>query len=215
MFILGFDGTVTNQDFISLMIRKYIGQRGLDMTRDWAKEILPDVEYFNLVLNNIEQDESVIHQEIESLTKTEQLDYLIDGVKELGGEVRILSTGCAYYMEHFLKHHGLAEKLELWANPGVYKNRNIYLLPDTSSPYYDYLRGIDTGRVIEYFQNRGVPVFFTGSSRADLPAAQAARFSFAQKDSDLASLMNRKKLPYLEYENLGQILHSIRDMLEL
>ncbi len=214
VFISDFDGTITKKDFYWLMIEKYIGQKGKDLYEDWQMRMVSDISFLNMIFNNIDQEEAQILMDIDSIPIDETSLELIDWVLSTGNEFKIISAGCSYYIVQILKKYGLEGKVELLANPGYYKDKNIFMTPDTKSPYYHPTYGIDKGKVIRYFRSRGILTFFAGDSRPDYDAAVSAHYGFALKDSQLALMMKKERQTYFEYQDFSEIRLTLQDLLQ-
>ncbi len=213
VFTSDFDGTISLRDFYWIIIDKYLGKEYLDYYKKWQNKEIKDVDFLNMVFNNINKDLDIVIQDIYSIPIDFTAIDFINWWTENIGEFYIISAGCKYYIDILLEKYDIKNKVEVIANPGYYRDGGIFMVPDTGKEYYSEVFGVDKGKAVDMIREKSDFLFFAGDSRPDYHAAQVADFTFAKKDSQLAKMLRDEGFEFFEFEYFSEIRSKVDSIL--
>lgn len=210
-FISDFDGTITLKDFYWLMIEKYLDKDFYQRQYDsWQAKDITDLQFLNSVFNNINQNEQTIREDIISIPIDHTVIDFINWFTEQRGDFYIVSAGCGYYIEILLEHHGLRDRVGLFANPGYFQEGNIYM-QHYQGEFYSDIYGIDKGKIVDNLKKKHSKTYFAGDSRPDMQAALNADRAFARQKTQLLQMLGEQKADFLEFADFEQIKKMLAD----
>ena len=202
-FVSDFDGTLTEKDFYKMIIDDYLGDKGRTIYEEWREGLHEDQAFLETIYSSINLEESKILEDIENLKWDESATQFIQRIEKVGGTFIILSGGTSYYIEPFLKAKGLSH-IQVYAHPGIYKNKGIHLQIDKKSPYYSEKYGMDKAKVLLDLKKHYPKVYYAGDSATDLPACQVADLAFAK--GKLQDLLTSEGTPFIPFDRFHDIL---------
>ncbi len=203
IFISDFDNTISGKDFYWILLDDYIGQKGIDFYTEWKKSKKIGTEFLNKVFAWYTFSDEEHVEALDKVTMDEGLESVVDFVESNGGDFHILSAGFDYYIEAALKRRNLS-RLSLHTNKGTFRNGTFIMEPDSHSPYYSEVYGIDKEKVALHYKKMTNKLYFAGDSEPDYWAARHADVIFAKHE--LADLLKQEGIQYYAYENFGDIL---------
>lgn len=204
IFVSDFDGTITRRDFYQILIDNYRGEEGLRLYYQWQSREMTDIDFLNRIFNPLNLSEAALREIIASIPLDETAFPFFEWFRRTRGPVYIVSAGCDYYIRQILEFHHCSD-IPLLANPGYYREGGLYMQPDTQSPWYHSIHGIDKGRFVQSLSQPGSRVLFAGDSRPDREAARSADLTFAVRDSQLAGILDTENHPYLAFSDFDEI----------
>ena len=202
-FVSDFDGTLIEKDFYKMIIDDYLGAKGRTLYQEWREGLLEDQAFLETIYRSVNLEETKLLEHIENLKWDESALHFIQQIEEVGGTFIILSGGTNYYIEPFLKAKGLSH-IQVYAHPGIYKNKGIHLQIDKKSPYYSKKYGMDKAKVLKHLQTQYPKVYYAGDSATDLPACQVADLAFAK--GKLQGLLTSQNTPFIPFDSFYDIL---------
>lgn len=202
VFVSDFDGTMTHRDFYQVVMDRHQNSWGKDHLPDLNDGSMSVLEFLSNLFKRLDCNEEEIFEDILAIPFDDTSISFIRKVLASGGDFVILSAGTSYYIERLLKQKGI-HGVTVIANPGVYKNRGIHMLPDPSSPYYSESHGIDKARVVEDIRKSYGKLFFAGDSRPDLKAALLADRTYAK--GHLQSMLLKRKHNFVPFSSFEEI----------
>ncbi|WNF38231.1 MtnX-like HAD-IB family phosphatase [Bacillaceae bacterium IKA-2] len=205
-FVSDFDGTITNQDFYSIVIEKYYPQ-GRNLYKKWKAGQILDIDFLRAVFAEIHQDEAQIIEDIFSIPIDKYVPSFIKQVQESGGDFYILSAGTDYYIHHLLNRYAIDNVIVI-ANEGFYHEKNIHLNIDEKHPHYSQRYGIDKAKVIEYLKGHYDKVYFIGDSEPDSHPASYADVTYA-KDA-LQEILEEKEIPFVPVTTFKEVEEDLK-----
>lgn len=213
IFASDFDGTISLRDFYWIVIDKYLGKEYIDLYVKWQSRKIKDVDFLNMVFNNINQDYETILNDIHSIPIDRKAIEFIYWFTEEVGEFYIISAGCQYYIDILVEKYGLKDKVKVIANPGYYKNGSIYMVPDKTKEYYSETFGVDKGKAVEIIKRDADFLFFAGDSRPDYYAAKVADYIFAKHQ--LADILREQNIRFFSFNDFGDIFEETKRVVTL
>ncbi|MGC8870658.1 MAG: MtnX-like HAD-IB family phosphatase [Brevinematia bacterium] len=211
VFTSDFDGTISLRDFYWIVIDKYLGKEYIELYNQWQSKKIKDVDFLNMVFNNINKDYETILKDIHSIPIDDRAIEFINWFTQEVGEFYIVSAGCRYYIEILVEKYGIKDKVKIIANPGYYENGNIYMVPDKTTEYYSEVFGVDKGKAVEVIKRNADFLFFAGDSRPDYYAAIVADYVFAK--NQLADILREQKIKFFEFKDFKDIFEETKKVI--
>lgn len=212
VFASDFDGTISLRDFYWIIIDKYLGKDYIELYTRWQNKKMKDVDFLNMVFNNINKDYETVMKDIHSipidLNAIEFINWFVENI----GDFYIISAGCKYYIDILMEKYNLAGKVNVIANPGYYKDGSIYMVPDTTKEYYSEVFGVDKGKAVEMIKRNSDFLFFAGDSRPDYYASKVADYVFAKHQ--LADILRGEGIPFYEFRDFKDIFTETKRVLD-
>ena len=206
VFISDFDGTLTHKDFYKIIIDKYLGEEGKKLYKAWREEEYKDKDFLHKIYSSIDRTEEEILEDILQIQWDDNADRVIRRIRESGGDFIILSAGTNYYINRLLKEKGF-EDIEVYSNPGEYRDRGIHLNIDKNNPYYSDIYGINKEKVVAEFKNKYPYVYYAGDSAPDIPPCKLANICFAKGElQDMLDEKGMKYIPIKDYRDIENFL---------
>lgn len=202
-FVSDFDGTLTEKDFFKIIIDDYLGDKGQSLYKKWREGIINDQFFMETIYASINLEEAQLLKTIQNLKWDESVPHFIQRIEEIGGTFIILSGGTSYYIYPFLRTKGLSH-IQVYAHPGVYKNKGIHLQINQQHPYYSKKYGMDKAKVLIDLKKQYSKIYYAGDSGTDLPACQIADLAFAK--GKLQDLLTTENIPFIPFDNYNDIL---------
>lgn len=212
-FTSDFDGTISLRDFYWIVIDKYLGREYIELYHEWQAKRIKDVDFLNMVFNNINKDYETVLNDIYSIPIDLKAIEFIKWFTDEVGEFYIISAGCKYYIDILVEKYGIKDRVKIIANPGYYENGSIYMVPDKSKEYYSEVFGVDKGKAVEIIRKGADFLFFAGDSRPDYYAAKVADYVFAKHQ--LADILRNEGLKFFEFKDFGDILEETKRIVKL
>lgn len=210
-FVSDFDGTITDQDFYSLMIEKYYPE-GSTLYKKWQAGQILDIDFLRAIFAAINQDEAQIIETIISIPIDKYVPNFIKQVQKSGGDFYILSAGTDYYIHHLLNKYAIND-VKVIANEGFYHEKNIHLNIDEKHPHYSRRYGIDKAKVIQELKYKYDIVYFIGDSEPDSHPASYADVTYA-KDI-LQKILEKKGIPFVPVSTFKEVEADLKGREEL
>ncbi len=119
----------------------------------------------------------------------------------------IVSAGLDFVIEHFLEHNGWQRSLKVHAPKAKCTGRGIKFtfpkLLDKSS--IDFKQDI-----VRHYRRQGRRVIYIGDGIGDYHAAQDADLVFAIKNSKLAEMLKKSKIPHTEISDSQEVVEALK-----
>lgn len=211
IFISDFDGTITKKDFYWILLDDYIGEKGVEFYRKWKKCKKIGTEFLNTVFTWHEFTDEERLEALDKVELDENLENVVEFVREKGGDFHILSAGFKYYIDDALGRRDLSH-LSVITNGGDFRNGTFVMEPDEQSPFYSDVYGVDKEKVATYYKEQCKKLYFVGDSEPDFWAAKHADVVFAK--NELADIMDKEGMSYYKYEDFRDVLEVMKKTFE-
>jgi len=209
IFISDFDGTLTDEDFYYIVMKKFLGDNGMEIYKDWINGKMTVFEFLRKIFGSVNASEEEIIKSVMDIKFDTYAKGFIDSVKEANGEFMILSAGCSYYIHKLLEHLNI-KNIKVISNNGVYENGKIVMTADKNSTFYSEIYGIDKALVVEHYKSMYPKVYFAGDSEPDFRASKKADIVFAR--GHLQKMIRDSGANFVAVENFSEIGAYLNEM---
>ncbi len=170
ILITDFDGTITKRDFFYCVVEKLLKKEDLAPWDRYTRGEITHFEALRQIFLNIRVDESKIEAIFEYMEIDPGLAEAVKKLEKAGWKIIIVSNGCLWYVDIFLKRAGV--NLEVYSNPGHYsRDTGLVMELPTASPFFSPETGISKLAVVEDALRNCGKVFFAGDGRPDISSA--------------------------------------------
>lgn len=210
LLITDFDNTMSEKDFYHIIIDDYVGEEARNYYLNYKSEGgIIGTEFLNKIFGWQQFTEAQRDEMFDKVAIDKNSQALMDQVEALGGDFVVMSAGFDYYINETFKRYGMTD-IKLMTNPGVFENGSFVMKPDTKSPYYSKVYGIDKGKALLGLKDDYEFVIFIGDSEPDYHAAIHADIVFAK--SELKNLMTQNQkdfYPMNDYSDVLKVLETV------
>lgn len=201
-FVSDFDGTLSSRDFYHIIIDKYMGNKGREFYTEWKKTRKINVEFLNKIFSSINLSEKEIFDEIIKIPIDPYARDFINNVKKNEGDFFIVSAGTSYYIKVLFEYLDIKD-VQIISMEGEYFKGGIRIMPDSESPYYSDVFGLDKRKVVESLRKNHEFIIFAGDSEPDLQAAKAADRIYAR--GELQEMLVKEDLQFTAFSDFKEI----------
>lgn len=178
-----FDGTITEDDFFTLISRRYFNK---EMLAPWREYLAGRETHFNALgamFRQIRLPEAQLKKFIKKIHYDEGFVEAAALCKKKGIPVYIGSAGCDYYINVLIGREIEKYGIKLITNRSIYsKDTGLKMIaPRKNSPYYDEKIGISKRSIVKRLHDSGYKVIFAGDGPPDIEPAKFADVVFARK----------------------------------
>jgi 2,3-diketo-5-methylthio-1-phosphopentane phosphatase len=209
IFVSDFDGTITDKDFYSLLVERYVPADTPDYFAQYQAGRITHFEAMAAYFAFVPTDE----QRLEELFEASQADPDLGAAAELlqraGWELLVVSAGSSWYVQRALRRAGVTATV--YSNPGHLENRRGLVLEklDASSPYHSASVGIDKSAVVRYALHAAETVAFAGDGPPDLEAALLVRPELRFARRFLADALRHCGEPFRPFSRWSEIAKEL------
>jgi len=171
LFVSDYDGTMTDKDFYSLLVERYVPGGTPDYFAQYREGRITHFEAMAAYFAFAPAEE----QQLEELLTASQADPGLGAaasvLQRAGWELWVVSAGSSWYIERVLRRAGVTATV--YSNPGRLENGRGLVLEtlDPSSPYHSPSMGVDKSAVVRHALHLADTVAFAGDGPPDLPPA--------------------------------------------
>ncbi len=171
ILISDYDGTITNNDFYSLLAARYIPAGTRDYFADYRAGRMTHFDAMAAYFAFTPADAASLDELLAASEPEPQLAGSVERLQRAGWELIIVSAGSSWYIERVLQRAGV--KAMVYSNPGRIepgKGLVIERLP-ADSPFYSEDVGVDKAAVVRDALRRADTVAFAGDGPPDIHPA--------------------------------------------
>ncbi|KNY28263.1 MtnX-like HAD-IB family phosphatase [Pseudobacteroides cellulosolvens] len=202
LFISDFDGTLTDEDFYYIIMKKFLGDKGREIYRDWTNGKMTVFEFLKTIFGSTNESEEEIIKAVMDIKFDTYAKDLIKSIEEANGEFMILSAGCSYYIHKLLEHLDI-KNIKVITNNGVYEDGKINMTADKNSPFYSETYGVDKALVAEHYKSMYPKLYYAGDSEPDFRASRKADIVFAR--GHLQKMLRDSGDDFVAVENFNEV----------
>lgn len=200
LYLIDFDGTITNRDTLDTLAEKYYPEEAKQWTRDimagiinvtgwlraFEKQFNIPLETYNETLNEISIDPTF-------------------AAFIAGRDVRIVSGGFAYNIHEIFKNHKLTP-------PKVYANDLFFLENNRIKIDFPYFNpecgkcGVCKSKILLQYRDRYDEIVYIGDGITDLCAAEKSDKIYAKSGRHLSKWLTEHNIPFNLFNDFGDIL---------
>lgn len=212
LLITDFDNTMSEKDFYHIIIDDYVGEEARNYYLNYKAEGgIIGTTFLNKIFSWQQFTEAQRDEMLGKVAIDKDSENLIAQVEALGGDLVVMSAGFDYYINETFKRLGMKD-LTVMTNPGAFENGSFVMKPDTASPYYSEVYGIDKGKALLGLKEDYDLVIFIGDSEPDYHAAIHADVVFAK--SELKDLMERSGKDFYPIDDYSDVLKVLEEVVE-
>jgi 2-hydroxy-3-keto-5-methylthiopentenyl-1-phosphate phosphatase len=206
---LDFDGTISSQDVLDEMIRKFAVDDSWKLAElQWQQGVIGSYDCLGRQIALIRAKESELLDFVDTIGLDPGIRELLQLLKQAHVPATIVSDGIDIFIERLLTNHGI-DKLALRSNTVARKGKHIELKTphrfatcETSAAHCK----CNSMRVLGQTMRKTV---YVGDGRSDLCPSRKADCVFAK--GALAKCLDREKIAYIPWTTLGDVaLHLSR-----
>lgn len=180
--VTDFDGTVSDDDFFTLVAEKYLTPADLAPWSRYMNGSLSHFEALSEVFAKIRVSEAELAEFIQSIPIDPAFADTAEYCCRRNIPLYICSAGCDYYINILIGKLIKENHINLVANHGEYSPRTgLIMQAPRDSLFYDKNVGISKAGVVRHLQSQGFSVVFCGDGPPDVRPARIAQTVFARK----------------------------------
>lgn len=209
--VTDFDGTVSADDFFTMIARRYLQPKDLEPWNLYMQGRLSHFEALNAVFAEIRIPEA----ELIAFVKTIPLDETFAETAAYCAKKHIpayiCSAGCDYYINILLG--GLIKRcgINLITNSGCYSPQTgLVMTAPRESLFYDAKVGVSKAGVVSHLQSQGFAVVFCGDGPPDVRPARIAQTVFAKKY--LLDKCREENIITRPFHSFGDVLAYLKEV---
>lgn len=202
IFISDFDGTLTDEDFYFIIMKKFLGDKGKEIYKNWTSDNMTVFEFLKAIFSSTNESEEEILKAVMDIKFDTYAKEFIKSVREANGDFMILSAGCNYYIDKLLEYLEIKD-VKVISNSGVYQDGKIVMTADTNSPFYSKAYGVDKALVVEHFKKMYPKLYYAGDSEPDFKASKVADIVFAR--GHLQKMLQNAGHNFVAVDNFNEI----------
>jgi len=202
-----FDGTIVDIDTCIHLLEKFAGEDWRIYDEQFEKGEITLEECLQNQFSTVVVPETQILDEIQLVTNV-RIDFaeLVGYCKANGVPLVIVSAGLDFVIEHFLELEGWDGFIKVYSPKAKCTADGIkltfpQLFHNTSINFKDDL--------VEHYKEQGKKVVYVGDGTADYDAARKADLPFAIKDSKLARILKKNRIPHTEINEFQKVVETI------
>jgi len=216
IFFLDFDGTITRQDVVDVILETFADPRWLEIEEEWKSGHIGSRECLDAQMRLVRATKDQIDALLDSIEVDPGLIRLLETCAAYGVPVHIVSDGFDYCIDRILNR----SSLDLQARLNGVRILSSHMEWESGQLRFDFPsfrqscgHGCATCKpaMMSLLNHAGGPAIFVGDGLSDKYAALNADLVFA-KDK-LATYCREQEIKYLEYENLAEVAAQIEELL--
>jgi 2,3-diketo-5-methylthio-1-phosphopentane phosphatase len=202
IFISDFDGTLTDEDFYFVIMKKFLGEKGREIYRDWTSGKMTVFEFLKVIFGSTNESEEEILKAVKDIKFDTYAKNFIKSVREANGDFLILSAGCNYYISKLLEYLEIKD-VKVISNNGAYEDGRIIMTADKNSPFYSETYGVDKALVVEHYKKLYPKLYYAGDSEPDFNASKKADITFAR--GHLQKMLQSSGHTFVAVDNFNEV----------
>ncbi|HOI30612.1 MAG TPA: MtnX-like HAD-IB family phosphatase [Melioribacteraceae bacterium] len=202
-----FDGTITKNDVGEAMFLKFGNpERAREIIEDWINEKINAKVSWQLLCDTlIGFDELKFGEFLNAMDIDTTFKEFVGYCKSNDFEIRILSDGLSYYIDHILKREGLSH-LEVYSNRVSNQNgKLIPQFPHTDSEC-DRCANCKRNHILNFSSDDEYSVYI-GDGWSDVCPAQFCDFIFAK--NSLLKYCESNRITYFPFGNFSDVIKKM------
>jgi 2-hydroxy-3-keto-5-methylthiopentenyl-1-phosphate phosphatase len=160
-----FDGTITQTDFFTLLVERYLPAHAPDFLEEWRTGKRTHFDAMQGYFDYAPADEHALEQLMRDTNPDPDLKTAVGRLADVGWDVIVVSAGCSWYIERIL----IGVPAVIHASPGsIDPNGGLKMRLPVESPFFSPTHGIDKAAVMRDAVARYARVAFAGDGPPDL-----------------------------------------------
>lgn len=199
-----FDGTITRNDFYTLIAERYMGPDAMGIWSEYRSGRLTHFDAMQAFFSHAPDDQAALEFLIRDTYPDPGLEQSVKTLQSNGWDLIIVSAGSSWYIDRILANHNI--KATVHSNPGsIVPGKGLVLRPPRESPFFCPDVGIDKQAVMRDALQRYERVAFAGDGPPDIAPALLAGPELRFARGFLARELSSKQLPFLPFGRWSDI----------
>jgi 2-hydroxy-3-keto-5-methylthiopentenyl-1-phosphate phosphatase len=209
IFISDYDGTITDNDFYSLLAERYIPADTPDYFAQYREGRITHFEAMAAYFAFAPTEEQEIEKLLEATRADPNLGESAELLQRSGWELLVVSAGSSWYVERVLRQAGV--NAPIFSNPGRLESGRGLVLEklDSSSPYHSASVGVDKSAVVRHAQRIAQKVAFAGDGPPDLQPALLVRPELRFARGFLADALRQRGEAFRPFSRWSEIVSEL------
>jgi 2,3-diketo-5-methylthio-1-phosphopentane phosphatase len=200
---IDFDGTITRQDVLDELIKRYaVDDSWKQVEQEWQEGLIGSRECLSRQLAVVRIEDSTIDEFLDSIQLDPGLAGLIDLLDRYHVPVAVLSDGLDRFIGPLLSRGGLG-RLKFRSNTFDRENQTLQLRCPFSNATCESASAHCKCKSIGELTLEDREGIYIGDGRSDLCPSRKVSCRFAK--GVLAANLEREGLPYLPYDELSEV----------
>jgi 2-hydroxy-3-keto-5-methylthiopentenyl-1-phosphate phosphatase len=206
-----FDGTITGEDFYTLIAQRYMGPDAMDIWEDYRAGKITHFEAMQSFFSHAPGDETELNALLRDTKPDPRLGEAARKLREAGQDLIIVSAGSSWYIDRVLAEAGV-QPTTVHANPGtIVAGRGLVLRWPKESRFFSPDVGIDKAAVVSDALRRYKRVAFAGDGPPDLSPSLLVPPDRRFARGFLAGELQRRSEGFIAYEKWADVVDSLLD----
>ncbi len=213
ILVSDFDGTITRNDFYSLVVERLLTPGDLVHWQDYRAGKISHFTALQRIFGSIRAPEEKLLAIVRGMEPDPYLAASLAALRAARWDVVVASAGCDWYIRRILAD--LHVSLEVHANPGAFAPEpgsrlgSLRMEAPADSPFYSPATGVDKAAIVRFHQERGAVTAYAGDGFTDAPAALlvAPERRFAR--ADLADVLRERGEPFRPFSAWSDVARAL------
>lgn len=210
VLVSDFDGTMTAKDFYKLAVERLLTPEDLAPWGEYRAGRLTHFQALQDIFGRIRAGEAAMLMLVRDMAPDPLLAASVERLHRRGWRVVVASAGCGWYIRRILDGLGLADAVEVHANPGhPAPDGSLRMDMPVGSPFLCQETGVDKEAVVKSHQRSGSVVAFAGDGFADLAAALAVAPELRFARADLAQALSKQGQDFRPFNRWSEVAEAL------
>ena len=207
VLLCDFDGTIVTIDTCEFLLDTFVKEdwRAFNAILETGKITLEECTRAQLSMLNLSEEEAL--NALEKITSFRpHFTELVNHCVTQGIRFIVVSGGLDFVIKHFLRVGGLEKRVRVFSATSRTTRDGIEL---SFPELVDYTSLDFKEDLIKQYNKQGFKTIYVGDGLSDFNAFKHADFLFVIKDSKLAKLCKREKVPHHEITDFQEVIKSL------
>jgi len=202
-----FDGTIVTIDTAQRVLELFADPQWRNIEQQFEKGEVSFEDSLQREYELIEASPDKILKTLDPITKLRSnFEKLVEYCKSNNVSLTVVSGGLDFYIQHFLAGRDWSNCIPVYAPRSQHtaKGYNIVVPKKFDPSSTDFKADL-----VKFHKNKGHEVFFIGNGLGDFHAAKESQYTFAIKESKLAELCKKMKIPSEDIDDFQQVVNRL------
>lgn len=209
ILISDYDGTITRNDFYSLLAERYIPRDAPDYFAQYRAGRISHFEAMARYFAYAPDDEAALEALLAASEPDPELGVMAKRLEQAGWGLIIVSAGTSWYIDRVLARAGVQAKV--YSNPGgIVPGKGLVIEKlAADSPFYSEDVGVDKAAVVKDALGRADVVAFAGDGPPDIHSAMLVKPEYRFARAFLADELRARGENFRPFERWHEIVEAL------
>lgn len=204
-----FDGTITGEDFYTLIAQRYMGPDAMSIWDEYRAGKITHFDAMQRFFSHAPNDEGQLATLLRDTQPDSRLGAAAHDLRNAGWDLIVVSAGSSWYIDRLLKEAGV-QATTVHANPGAMESgRGLVLRMPRESRFFSPDVGIDKAAVVRDALERYERVAFAGDGPPDVAPALLVPSERRFARRFLAEELERRGEGFVAYKKWSDVVDSL------